>query len=60
MLEKYYVEPKRWGFTFQMFAIFTRVQKLQESIQRSPEKIKIMERSILSDKYVFSELMKDL
>jgi hypothetical protein len=43
-----------------MFAIFTRVQKLQESIQRSPEKIKIMERSILSDKYVFSELMKDL
>jgi deoxyadenosine/deoxycytidine kinase len=27
---------------------------------RFPEKIKISERSILSDKYVFSSLMKDL
>lgn len=60
MLEKYYVEPKRWGFTFQIYAIFTRVQKMQESAKRYPDKVKISERSILADKYVFSELMKDL
>jgi len=60
MLEKYYKEPKRWGFTFQVYAIFTRIQKLHEAIQRFPEKIKISERSILADKYVFSQLMKDL
>lgn len=29
MLEKYYTEPKRWGFTFQIYAIFTRIKKLQ-------------------------------
>jgi len=29
MLEKYYKEPTRWGFTFQIYAIFTRIQKLQ-------------------------------
>jgi hypothetical protein len=29
-------------------------------MQRYPEKIKISERSILADKYVFSQLMKDL
>ena len=29
-------------------------------MKRYPEKIKISERSILADKYVFSELMKDL
>jgi deoxyadenosine/deoxycytidine kinase len=60
MLEKYYTEPKRWGLTFQIYAIFTRVEKLHEAIQRYPNKIKISERSILADKYVFSELMKDL
>jgi len=36
MLEKYYKEPARWGFTFQVYAIFTRVQKLHEAIQRFP------------------------
>ncbi len=59
MLEKYYTEPKRWGFTFQIYAIFTRIKKLQEAMQRFPDKLKISERSILADKYVFSELMKD-
>ena len=28
MLEKYYQEPKRWGFTFQIFAIYTRIKAL--------------------------------
>ena len=59
MLEKYYQEPKRWGFTFQIYAIFTRIKKLQEAYARYPDKLKISERSILADKYVFSELMKD-
>jgi hypothetical protein len=28
-------------------------------MERYPDKLKISERSILADKYVFSELMKD-
>jgi len=36
MLDKYYKEPTRWGFTFQVYAIFTRIQKLHEAIQRFP------------------------
>ena len=60
MLDHYYKEPKRWGFTFQTYAIFTRLQKMHEAKQRFPDKIKISERSILADKYVFSQLMKDL
>lgn len=60
ILEKYYKEPNRWGFTFQIYAIFTRIKALQEACQRYPEKIKISERSILADKYVFSQLMRDL
>lgn len=60
MLDKYYKEPHRWGFTFQIYAMFTRIQKMNEAMQRYPEKIKISERSILADKYVFSQLMRDL
>lgn len=60
ILEKYYKEPNRWGFTFQIYAIFTRIKALQEACERYPEKMKISERSILADKYVFSQLMKDL
>lgn len=60
ILEKYYKEPNRWGFTFQIYAIFTRIKALQEACERYPNKIKISERSILADKYVFSQLMKDL
>lgn len=60
LLEKYYKEPNRWGFTFQIYAIFTRVKALQEACERFPDKIKISERSILADKHVFGELMKEL
>lgn len=60
MLERYYNEPKRWGFTFQMFALFTRFKKLEQACERYPEKIKISERSILADKHVFSEIMRDM
>lgn len=60
ILEKYYKEPNRWGFTFQIYAIFTRVKALQEACHRFPDKIKISERSVLADKYVFAQLMKDL
>lgn len=28
MLERYYKEPTRWGFTFQIYAIFTRIKKM--------------------------------
>jgi len=40
MLEKYYKEPKRWGFAFQIYAIFTRIKKLQEAMERYPDKLK--------------------
>jgi deoxyadenosine/deoxycytidine kinase len=41
LLERYYSDPKRWGFTFQIYAIFTRLQKMQQSCERFPTKIKI-------------------
>jgi deoxyadenosine/deoxycytidine kinase len=60
LLERYYSDPQRWGFTFQVFAAFTRLRGIQEATLRFPHKVKISERSILADKHVFSELMRDL
>jgi deoxyguanosine kinase len=60
LLERYYVDPQRWGFTFQVFAAFTRLRNIQQAANRFPNKVKISERSILADKHVFSELMRDL
>ena len=60
MLEKYYVDPHRWGFTFQVYAAYTRVQALQKAFEENPNSIKIAERSVLADKYVFSQIMKEL
>ena len=60
ILEKYYQEPTRWGFTFQIYAIYTRIKALNDAYERYPDKLKISERSILADKFVFSQLMKDL
>ena len=50
----------RWGFTFQVYALYTRIKALNDALQRFPTKLKISERSILADRYVFSSLMKDL
>jgi deoxyadenosine/deoxycytidine kinase len=41
MLERYYKEPQRWGFTFQIYAIFTRIKKMEEACLRYPSKLKI-------------------
>lgn len=41
ILEKYYQEPNRWGFTFQICAIFSRIKALNEACERYPHKIKI-------------------
>jgi deoxyadenosine/deoxycytidine kinase len=60
MLERYYSSPQRWGFTFQIYALFTRLQKMQQSCEDFPDSIKITERSILADKFVFSAIMRDL
>jgi deoxyadenosine/deoxycytidine kinase len=36
MLDRYYTDPKRWGFTFQIYAIFTRLKKMKEACDRHP------------------------
>lgn len=57
LLELFYQDKKRWAYTFQNCAILTRFKNIQEAVELSMKTI-ITERSILTDKYVFAEMLK--
>ena len=58
LLELFYKDKKRWAYTFQNCAILTRLKNIQDAVENNPsEKVFITERSILTDKYVFAEML---
>lgn len=54
LLESFYSDPKRWGFSFEFYSIFTKIKNLLERAI-SEKSIIIIERSILSNK-IFMEI----
>ncbi|AFJ20325.1 deoxyguanosine kinase [Cyprinid herpesvirus 1] len=57
LLDMYYKDPKRWGFTFQTHAYQSRIQK-QTEIERSlpaDTEVMVYERSCYSDRFIFAE-----
>ena len=52
ILQNFYDDPKRWSYTFQNYAAITRVNNLTKP---SNKNIKIVERSIFTDKNVFAK-----
>ena len=74
ILEKFYNDKSRWGYTFQNVAFLTRVKALTDAIEKINQSfgvndiikrilgipyILITERSILTDKYVFAQMLFD-
>lgn len=62
LLELFYADIPRWGYTFQNCAILTRLMHTMEILQSwKPEAGKlpviITERSVLTDRYVFAEML---
>lgn len=51
-LELLYKDPKRWSFSFNNYALLTRLQ-MHEHVPATP--VKMLERSIYSTRYVFVE-----
>lgn len=56
MLEIYYNNPKAKATLFQMYALFTRMEKLIYCILETNKKVIICERSPLSDKNCFAKV----
>lgn len=60
ILELYYKNFKRWSFTFQTYALFSRMQLWRSAELQEPGKLKLSERSMLADRNIFGNLMTDL
>jgi deoxyadenosine/deoxycytidine kinase len=59
LLELFYEDKKRWAYTFQNAAILSRLRLLQEAVANAkPGQIILTERSVLTDKFVFAEMLR--
>lgn len=64
LLELFYQDKKRWSYTFQNCAILTRLKNIKDAVENLDSTIKgpqviITERSVLTDKHVFAEMLHD-
>jgi deoxyadenosine/deoxycytidine kinase len=57
MLEKFYLDQKRYSFSFQMLAFISRLVLLKKTIKENPDAIIISERSLITDKMVFAKML---
>jgi len=55
ILQKFYSDPERYAYEFQTYTYVTRMQKLLEAF-KTPADVYILERSVLTDRYVFMAL----
>ena len=58
LLDSFYSDPKRWGFSFEFFSMLTKIEALLKAAE-SNKPIIIIERSIFSNR-VFMDLSKEL
>jgi deoxyadenosine/deoxycytidine kinase len=60
LLELFYEDKRRWAYTFQNAAILSRLKMLKEAVDEAlPGQIIITERSVLTDRYVFAQMLRD-
>ena len=64
LLELFYKDKRRWAYTFQNCAILTRLKNIKDAVENLDPTLKhpqviMTERSVLTDKYVFAEMLRD-
>ena len=62
LLELFYEDKRRWAYTFQNCAILTRLKNIQDAVEKLDTTLKgpqviITERSVLTDKHVFADML---
>jgi deoxyadenosine/deoxycytidine kinase len=58
LLELFYEDKRRWAYTFQNCAILTRLRSIREAIASTKKRVIITERSVLTDRFVFAEMLR--
>jgi deoxyadenosine/deoxycytidine kinase len=59
ILEKFYENPSKYGFSFQIMAYISRLDVMRNAIKKNPNSIFISERSLFTDKLVFAKMLFD-
>ncbi len=59
LLELFYEDKRRWSYTFQNCAILTRIRGIKNAIKQSKKRVILTERSVLTDRFVFAEMLRD-
>tara|TARA_Y100000389_G_C17468926_1_gene528416 strand:- start:6937 stop:7737 length:801 start_codon:yes stop_codon:yes gene_type:complete len=60
MLSKFYADPHKYAFPFQIMAYTTRLHQLKKVVQENPQcKVLICERSLEADKHIFANMLHD-
>jgi deoxyadenosine/deoxycytidine kinase len=60
ILEKYYTDPQKYSFSFQMMAYITRLDEIKSALKNSlPNTIIITERCLFTDREVFAKMLYD-
>lgn len=59
ILSKFYEDQKKYSFSFQMMAYISRISILKRAIKDNPGKIFISERSVLTDRNIFAQMLYD-
>ena len=57
ILQLFYDDKKRYGYTFQNLAYITRIMTVEEKIKTTNKNIIILDRSIETDKNVFEKML---
>jgi deoxyadenosine/deoxycytidine kinase len=56
ILERYYDDPKKYAFSFQMMAFITRIKLLKAAPK---DRLVITERSVFTDREIFAKMLYD-
>lgn len=60
ILVKFYKNPEKYSFAFQIMAFITRVSMLREAIDNNPNcEVIICERSLDADRNIFAKMLRD-
>jgi deoxyadenosine/deoxycytidine kinase len=54
LLDYFYKDIKRWGYTFQTYAFVTRVLEQEQRARSNTLPLQVLERSVYSDRYCFA------
>ena len=57
LIEHFYENKQRYSYTFQNYAFITRIKKLKEAIHNTNLDIIVTERSTISDKILFAQML---